>query len=197
MDDIYQALSQAGKAFHDVQELIGRSQGIQSAVVLRTEDPDGYGRIQVLLPSKAARSESDWIYRLMPWHGLSVPDPLPGDVAMVGFLDGDPHKGVLLGIVTNDSNPADQEKRWRYYLGEKVFLVVAEKYLSYQVGNTLIYQDAENDSVTLKAGDTTLKIDKNGDVNFTNIKNFRINGKQVLTIGSKDDDGDYSITRGW
>lgn len=86
--------------------------GLQIGVVVSNEDPEGEHRVRVRLP--LVGNEEDGI-----WARVASPDagaergfffrPEVGDEVVVGFLDGDPRRAVLLGMLHSSAKAAPLE----------------------------------------------------------------------------------------
>ena len=87
------------------QGLQGRVQGIQYGIVSSIEEPLGFGRVQCFDASKGGKSTTDWLFRVLPMPGFSPPLPSVGHTVLLGFIDGDPHKGCYFGNIQNAVNP--------------------------------------------------------------------------------------------
>lgn len=118
MKDFLQSVAQGKQAYQWAQELAGKSLGLLAGPVTDNDDPSGQGRVKVALPGKGGYSETDWLFRVVPFSGLSTPVPLVGDTVLVGYLDGDSHKGIYLGSVQNVLNPAAGAKELHITLGD-------------------------------------------------------------------------------
>lgn len=179
MEEILKALVHAEKAYQATSELSGRTFGIVLAVVADVADPMQLARVRVMLPSKGAKTLSDWLVRLTPSKYWSQPLVSVGDTVAVSFVNGDPNQGVYLGSINNiPQPPAVDSSQSVHYKGE-----------------TAIVQNDE--AVTLIAGSASLTLHKNGSLAVSGVTSFTVNGKEVLTLGAKDTDGDTSITKGW
>jgi Rhs element Vgr protein len=83
--------------------------GLQIGVVVSNEDPEGEHRVRVRLP--LVGNEEDGI-----WARVASPDagaergfffrPEVGDEVVIGFLDGDPRRAVLLGMLHSSAKAA-------------------------------------------------------------------------------------------
>jgi uncharacterized protein involved in type VI secretion and phage assembly len=76
-----------------------RATGAALGIVTQVDDPEGYGRVQVKLPTYN-NVESDWLGVMTPGAGLgkgllALPDV--DDTVLVLFIDGNPAQGVVLG----------------------------------------------------------------------------------------------------
>lgn len=178
MEALFNAIHAGHKAAQATQDLTGRAYGLQFAVVANVEDPLDLGRVQALLPSKGGKTLTDWLVRAMPWYGLSVPVLSLGDTIVVAFIDGDPHHGVYLGVIQNTANPTFGD-RWVYNTTSSQTVIDTDGSMSHTVGSS------------------KFSIDPQGNISFTGVNSFTVNGKAVATIGAKDNDGDVLVTRGY
>lgn len=179
MEKLFKAIYDGNQAARQTQDLLGRAYGVQLAVVADTQDPLKLGQIRVMMPSKGGKTISDWLQRLMPWYGLSVPDLSVGDTVVVAFIDGNPHQGVYLGVLQNIVNPA--------YDGDR---------LLYNIGGSQLSLDNQG-TLSFVTDSCQMTITRQGAVEFSGVTSFKINGKQVATLGAKDSDGDSLVTKGW
>ena len=166
--DLFKALAQGSQASQVTSELASRAYGLQLAVVVSTDDPMSQGRVQVALPDKGGRYTSDWLWRLTGWSGSSPQVPNLGDTVVVGFLNGDKHQGVYLGVLQNLVNPATSNDTWTFSIGSTTLTI-------------------DSDGVTIDSPKVTL----------TSQTSVSIEGKEVATLGAKDTRNDTLVTRGW
>ena len=82
----------------------GLIQGISIGVVSDVADPLSMQRVQVQDMTKGSKSESDWLFRLLPFTSYSPPVPKVNDLVVIGYIDGNPHKGCYLGVIVNQNN---------------------------------------------------------------------------------------------
>ena len=76
-----------------------RATGAALGIVTQVDDPEGYGRVRLKLPTYN-NVETDWMGVVTPGAGLgkgllALPDV--DDTVLVLFIDGDPAQGVVLG----------------------------------------------------------------------------------------------------
>lgn len=179
MEALFSAIHAGHKAAQVTQDLAGRAIGLQFAVVADVDDPLELGRVKALLPSKGGKTLTDWLVRAMPWYGLSVPVLSLGDTVVVAFIDGDPHHGVYLGVIQNAANPTSGSDRWVYTTANSQTAITVDGSMSHTVGSTIF------------------SIDASGNVSFTGVNSFTINGKEVAVVGAKDTRDDTLINRGY
>ena len=80
-----------------LEDLKERIYGLQIGEVTDNNDPEGRGRVKVMLYWTAEETqETDWLLPAFPPLLWSVPQP--GDKVIVGFINGDPNLGVWLGL---------------------------------------------------------------------------------------------------
>ncbi len=177
--EIFKALVEAQSAHKVTADLLGRSFGCSLAVVSDVADPLSIGRIRVMLASKGARTQTDWLFRLTPTKLVSVPLVDIGDTVVVSFINGDPNSGVYLGVLNNKPQPPDKETTYTVSTN----------------GETKITQTPEH--ISLVTGQSSLKLTSDGKLEISGVTSAMINGQQVATIGAKDTHNDTLITKGW
>lgn len=155
MDNIFNAIFDAHNISTELADLRGRQYGLQLGIVLDNEDPANYGRVKATVASLGAKFVTDWLLRLVPGPTGSNPVPSIGDTIVIGYLDGDPHQGVYLGVVQNELNP----------------VLAGTDSLAVVVGTSTIL--ATPDTIQLSVGDTVLEINEEG---------VTVNGEDVVTI---------------
>ena len=90
-------------------ELLPGVRGLQTALVVDLEDPDGEDRIQVTLPLIDAAGSGVWARISTLDAGEergSFFRPEVGDEVLVGFIDDDPRSPVVLGGLNSSAKPA-------------------------------------------------------------------------------------------
>lgn len=171
MDNIFSAIAKAEQLSQLADDLQGKSYGLSLAVVIDTQDPLALGRIKVLLPSKGAKTASDWLARMTPSVALSVPPVLLGDTVVVGFFDGMVSNGVYLGVLNNLVNLPQ--------LAEETLVISPKAALKVTVG------------------DVSISLDVQGNLDISGVSSVSINNKQVATVGARDTHGDTLVSKGW
>ena len=81
-------------------EFEGKVPAIALGTVTDTADPLGWHRVKASLPG----GETDWLWACYP-PGLSLPIPPIGATVVIAFVGGNPHTGVVLGVLVNQRNP--------------------------------------------------------------------------------------------
>lgn len=86
--------------------------GLQAAVVVSNEDPDGEHRVRVRLPLVSVDEDGTWARVASLDAGEERGfffRPEVGDEVVVGFLDEDPRRPVILGMLHSSAKPAPLE----------------------------------------------------------------------------------------
>jgi phage baseplate assembly protein gpV len=208
IENLFQTLFEASKATQTVNELVGRMLGLRWAIVstVATEqEPERLklAMIKVLMPHQGGNSESDWIMRLVPWQGLSVPMPKPGDTVLVGFSDGDPHSyGFYLGIPNNLLNPAYKDGTvWRYDFSDHIFIELSKESIKFVAFACSITLDKERVDITAPMltfnNNPQTKMVLSGDnINFDCPGKVQAKSKEVGVLGAKDTRNDILVESG-
>lgn len=221
MDSIFALLNSAAAAAQQTVELNGRSIFIQRAIVTNNNDPDGQRRIKVALASKGGQLESNWMQRCNIAPGVDEPLPKRGQTVLVMSVEGNPHDGVWLGVITNNPNPAldkpdaiadryqeiDGESKtttgadYKVNCGKSIRLQnSAGAYLELNEAGFVVLGDAYGHKWTLGSGTGGSGWEwdaANASINIVNAADFQINGKTVTTLGAIDSRGDSLVQRGW
>lgn len=111
MSEIFDILFSGIDSNNEVRKNKGRKLYMQLAIVARTNDPKNLRRIRVYLPDKGGRVESDWMFRLSqtPFNDHELPKV--GQTVLVAFVEGNPHRGVIMGVLGNLANPPFEDKQ--------------------------------------------------------------------------------------
>lgn len=104
LNTLFDALATAERASVVALDLEGRSLTLNFASVTDNLDPKNLRRLKVTTEADAGLIETDWLMHLNPYPGIDAPLPVIGSSVVVGFFDGDPHDGLWLGPVHNDTN---------------------------------------------------------------------------------------------
>lgn len=176
------------------------SQGVQYAIVADASDPLGLQRVRVYDSSKGGQYVSDWLLRVLPYTSYSPPIPKVGELVLISYILGDPHKGVYLGLVVNSNNrPVGGDDSLTVSLGGATVSITANGDVSVETTGkaTIKAQDIQAEatgSIKLKAA--TLEVDC-PDVSYVNTTSFKVAGKQVVTLLGRDSNNDTIVVKGW
>lgn len=139
--------------------------GLQIGTVASNEDPDGEHRVRVRLPM--VNDQADGV-----WARVASPDagdqrgfffrPELGDEVLVGFLEDDPRRAVILGMLHSSAKPAplqgsddNHEKVYRSRSGMRLFFDDDKK--------SVMLETPAGNRLTLSEQDQGLKLeDQNG-----------------------------------
>lgn len=117
------------KALVDPTE--GRMIGTSLGIVTATDDPLELHRIKVTTGDKGGLTESYWVYATCYAPGVTLPPPKLGDTVILGYLDGNPHQPVYLGLLHNTVNPPAQVDGIVFDLG-------LEQTMTFRVGGNVM-----------------------------------------------------------
>jgi Rhs element Vgr protein len=101
--------------YNDMQDqlsagLVGGIHGLQIGIVVQLEnDPDGEDRIKVKIPLIDNQSQGTWMRASSLDAGSdrgAFFRPEIGDEVIVGFINGDPREGIVLGMLHSSAKPA-------------------------------------------------------------------------------------------
>ncbi|NCO86108.1 MAG: hypothetical protein GW886_05715 [Rhodobacterales bacterium] len=113
---------------------------LRLARVTDTEDSDKLGRIRVSYLGHEDAAESDWVHVVTPMAGdeggiFFMPEA--GDIVVVGALDGDLNRGVVLGALWSGMQkpPAD---------------AATERRIVSRTGHAITLSDGDDDGITLE-----------------------------------------------
>lgn len=170
LDNIFNVLMATESSAQTISQLQGRNLSLTLGQIVSVNDPEGFNRIQVFLASEGGKSLSPWYYRMLALSRLSMPLDLTGATAVCGYIDGDPHEGIVLGLLVNGLTKMNQ----------------SEEELLYQLGSSFV--SIKDGAIALSTGNVTLTLSDN---------DITINGKSILTLGAKDSNGHTAIEKGW
>jgi Type VI secretion system/phage-baseplate injector OB domain len=217
VSNIFRTLAESQKANQVALDGLGRSFGLQFAIVTNTADPLQLRRIKCTTESKGGLTETDWLMALKVVPGYDPPIPPVGSSVIIGFIDGNPHDGVYLGSTINRTNPQDQaqsdpvkdntqtipgdsleriDQNMTIKVGKKFKLQndAGAKIILNEDGH-IILEDAFGNRLTLGE---TLSINLPGhEMKISGAINVTIANKSVATIGAQDTRGDTLVSRGW
>ncbi|MEP3846891.1 MAG: phage baseplate assembly protein V [Paracoccaceae bacterium] len=136
--------------------------GKYRAFVADTEDPEGIGRIKMIVPSVLGEAVTDWALPAMPYGGgpdfgmLAVP-PVDSQV-LAEFLEGDPSSPVWTGTFWRGGSEMPSE-----YTGQTT------KILKTESGHLLTFEDESGEeTITLKSSvGAEIVMDAEGSISLT------------------------------
>jgi len=158
--------------------------------VTSNEDPEGEDRVRVRLPLDDA--EADGV-----WARVAVPDagsdrgcffrPEIGDEVLLGFLDDDPRRAVILGMLHSSAHPAplkgsddNHAKVWQTRSKMKIAVHDDTKVLSLET--------PAGNKVTLSEADKTVSLaDQNGNTLSMTPDGIAIESAKALTLKAGTD----------
>lgn len=173
IEDLLSNILEAHSVAAEAKSLIGRTYGVQLGVVSDRLDPLSLGRVKATTANKGARAETDWLIRLEPCPGLSLPVPNLGDTVIIAYQDGDPHKGNYLGVAQNLLNPAFDKDSLLLVVG-KVSILVSPTAVQILTGHSsVVFTEAET---LITQGMASLSLKDTGAFALNQITNFSFNG---------------------
>lgn len=165
--------------------LLAQVSGLQIGVVTSNEDPDGEHRVRVRLPLVSMDDDGIWA-RVA---SLDAGDqrgfffrPEIGDEVVVGFLDADPRRGVILGMLHSSAKAAPFEGSDDNH--EKAY-VSREKMRLYFNGEKKVLQidTPAGNSITLSEDDKSIVIaDQNSNTITMNSDGIAIESQKSITL---------------
>jgi phage baseplate assembly protein gpV len=173
---IFDAIAKAEQLGTQLQHLQGRSLGLIYGIVTDRDDPDDYGRVRCTTAALGGNGVTDWLIRMVPMAGISTPVPPVGAVVPILYVEGNPHQGVYLGVITNDLNPAQDKDALHVTVGD-VGIVATERLVTVSLADTSL--ELSKTAITMKATDVT------------------INGSKVMVVGGTDSRGDTMVSPGY
>ena len=149
----------------------------QMANVIRNDDPDGLGRVQVKMNWQTGNMHTDWIRVLTPDGGTSkvveanrgfVFIPEVGDQVLVGFRYGDPSRPFVMGSLYNGRT------------GKGGFAENHKKSLTTRSGSTITFDDTAHTILLQTAHANKIFVDeKNGTIAISSAEEVNVNTKNV------------------
>lgn len=103
--DLFKVWHESQRASQLATDLEGRSPFPSIGTVTQNDDPEQRRRVKVSFP-KNMNIESPWLDRKTTSPSDDPPVPKIGQTVEVSFIDGDPHRGVYSGVLTNAKNVA-------------------------------------------------------------------------------------------
>ncbi|AIC28090.1 type VI secretion system Rhs element Vgr family protein [Rhizobium etli bv. mimosae str. IE4771] len=176
-----------------------RIEGAQVAIVAGPPGEeihtDKYGRIKVWFPwdrrAKKDGSDTRWFRVSQPWGGGtwgSQVIPRIGMEVMVSFIDGDPDRPLVIGVVPNPSNPVPYDLP-----GNKTRMVLRSNTHKGDGFNEMTFEDeagkenmffhAQKDQTTRVLNDRTKRIDRHEVASVGGNRAVEVSGNQKHEIG--------------
>lgn len=137
LEKLFEMIYTSASITNNLKDLQGRITGTQPGIVLDRNDPETKARIKVTTANLGGVSETNWLERIQPFPFLSTPVPNVGDTVLIGYLDGDPHKGVYWGVFQNRLNPADDKDSLVLVIGD-VTLAIRPDSVRLTLGEALL-----------------------------------------------------------
>jgi hypothetical protein len=103
--DLFKVWHESQRGNQLAKDLEGRSPFPSIGVVTQNDDPEQRRRVKVSFP-KNMGMDSPWLDRKTTSPSDDPPVPKIGQTVEVSFIDGDPHRGVYSGVLTNAKNVA-------------------------------------------------------------------------------------------
>ena len=182
--ELFEQLYNANHVAQNLSHLIGQEVNAQLGIVTNRDDPQALGRIKATIASQGGRTETDWLFRNLHSPLSSPPVPNIGDTVLIGYLDGDSHKGFYYGVLTNNLNPAADKDTWVLQVGASVITVTKD---SIRLSNGLAALEIHGDRVIQTLGTSTLTHEKcpihqnRYGVAWTGLHYFTVNGQALFT----------------
>ncbi|MCH4547027.1 type VI secretion system tip protein VgrG [Rhizobium changzhiense] len=176
-----------------------RIEGAQVAIVAGPSGEeihtDKYGRIKVWFPwdrrAKKDGSDTCWCRVSQPWGGGtwgSQVIPRIGMEVMVSFVDGDPDRPLVIGVVPNPSNPVPYDLP-----GNKTRMVLRSNTHKGSGFNEMTFEDeaskenmffhAQKDQTTRVLNDRTKRIDRHEVASIGGNRAVEVSGNQKHEVG--------------
>jgi len=169
---------------HRPADALGQPLGSMTvAQVKRVDDPQGLGRITVLVPGENGASESGWL-QVMSFYGGqdsgALFAPNVGDSALVSFVGSDLAQGFVLGFLWNGSTkpPVDASRQ------REVRVIKTRQ------GKQLIFDDSQDGQLTLidehqnkvqiDTVHNRISVESQGDVAITAANTLTLKARQVV-----------------
>lgn len=197
---MYNLFKDLVSATHNVAKLgdIGdRVIGVQIGRVTDVDDPEYLRRIKVELEAYPGQS-TDWLECFAPTVNSDPPLPKLGQLTMVQFINGDPHRGIWQGVkVDPELNPSYNQGDPRYdhthsIEGDTAILcggnyeLTCLETVQFNVNNNASLTMAPDGTCTFANDKSKIEIDKSGKVQITTLSASIAfnNGDVVITSTS-------------
>lgn len=165
--------------------LLAQVSGLQVGVVTSNEDPDGEHRVRVRLPLVSMDDDGIWARMASLDAGAERGfffRPEIGDEVVVGFLDADPRRGVILGMLHSSAlappfQGSDDNHEKGYVSREKMRLHFDDE------KKVLTMDTAAGNSITLSEEDKSVVIaDQNGNTITMDSEGITIESQKAITL---------------
>jgi Rhs element Vgr protein len=165
--------------------LLARVAGLQIGIVVSNEDPEGEDRIRVRLPLVNDQDDGIWI-RVASLDAGNERGfffrPEIGDEVIVGFLDEDPRRGVMLGMLHSSALPApfrgsDDNHEKGYVSREKLRMSFNDE------KKVMVFETPAGNSMTLSEDEKSITIrDQNSNSIVMDSEGITIESAKALTL---------------
>lgn len=175
--------------------LLAHVNGLQIGVVASNEDPDGEHRVRIRLPLVAAGDEGIWA-RVASLDAGSDRGfffrPEVGDEVVAGFLDEDPRRAVILGMLHSSAKAAplkgsddNNQKVYKSRAGMRLFFDDDQKVLAIDTpaGNSLKLSEADKSIVLADQNGNKITLDADG-VHIESAKALEMKGGTEVKLES-------------
>jgi Rhs element Vgr protein len=165
--------------------LLAQVSGLQIGVVTSNEDPDGEHRVRVRLPLVSMNDDGIWARMASLDAGAERGfffRPEIGDEVVVGFLDADPRRGVVLGMLHSSAMAApfqgsDDNHEKGYVSREKMRLHFDDE------KKVLTIDTAAGNSITLSEEDKSIVIaDQNSNTITMDSEGITVESQKAITL---------------
>ena len=175
--------------------LLAHVNGLQIGVVVSNEDPDGEHRVRIRLPLVGADDEGIWARVASLDAGADRGfffRPEVGDEVVAGFLDEDPRRAVILGMLHSSANAAplqgsddNNQKVYKSRAGMRLFFDDDQKVLTIDTpaGNAITLSEADKSIVLADQNGNTITLDADG-VHIESAKAFEMKAGTEVKLES-------------
>jgi phage baseplate assembly protein gpV len=180
MSNFFRDLVNATNNVAKIGDIGDRVIGVQIGRVTDVDDPENMRRIKVELEAYPGQS-TDWLECFAPIVNCDPPLPKLGQLTMVQFINGDPHRGIWQGVKIDPTlNPSYNQNDPKYDRTDSV----------------------EGDTVLLNGGNYIINCLETLQFNINNISSFTLSPDGECTLASKvgvvkiNKDGKITLTVG-
>jgi hypothetical protein len=194
--------------------------GVQIGRVTDIQDPENLRRVKVELEAYPGQS-TDWLECFCPIVNTDPPLPKLGQLTMVQFINGDPHRGIWQGVkVDLDLNPSFDQGDPRYDATHSIegdstiliggnYIINCLETLQFTINNDSSITLAPNGEVTLANKHSSIAITKDGNVKISSQSatislnsngvaitgsSLKFNGVSVAMVGGRDTGNNTTIS---